>query len=131
MGGRGNADDIIAAAGEVMARPAWMPYYRDFTFPYFFYGPQEYEAWLAAAGLHGQRVELLVKDMVHAGPEELAGWIRTTWLGYVQRVPAELREEWIAEVIEVYLRDHPLDAEGHAHVRMVRLEVEAASLPAR
>jgi trans-aconitate methyltransferase len=51
--------------------------------------------------------------------------LRTTWLPFTQRVPEELREEFIAAVTQRYLAKHPTDAEGNVHVRMVRLEIEA------
>jgi trans-aconitate methyltransferase len=54
--------------------------------------------------------------------------LRTAWLPYVQRVPADLREEFIAAVAERYTTRHPLDADGKVHVRMVRLEIAAVKV---
>jgi trans-aconitate methyltransferase len=125
MGGQGNAAEIIETINEVVARPRWRSCFDGFTFPYSFYGPAEYERWLPEAGLASSRIELIPKDMVHDGPDGLAGWVRTTWLPYIERVPAESREEWIAEIVEAYLARHPVDEAGRAHVAMVRLEVEA------
>jgi trans-aconitate 2-methyltransferase len=55
----------------------------------------------------------------------LAGWIRTTWLPYTQRVPEPAREDFVGECVGLYLSRIPLDDAGCSHVRMVRLEVEA------
>jgi trans-aconitate methyltransferase len=63
--------------------------------------------------------------MAHEGPEGLANWIKTTWLPYLERIPENLRERFVDELITRYLQDHPLDASGRCHVAMVRLEVEA------
>lgn len=63
--------------------------------------------------------------MIQKGKEGLAAWIRTTWLPYTQRVPEELREEFIEELVDKYVENHPLDDEGYVHVPMMRLEVEA------
>ena len=84
------------------------------------------KALLREAGLKPVRVELLPKDMQQAGRAGLAGWVRTTWLPYTQRVPEPLREQFILELVDSYLDRHPLDIHGFAHVPMVRLEVEAA-----
>jgi len=46
-------------------------------------------------------------------------------LPYVQRVPEELREEFIVGVANRYLAKHSPDPDGKVHVRMVRLEIEA------
>jgi trans-aconitate 2-methyltransferase len=125
MGGQGNAAEIIATIDEVNAHPAWRSYFDGFGFPYAFYGPGEYTRWLPEAGLTPVRVELIPKDMVHDGPDGLAGWLRTTWLPFIERVPVERRDAWIAEVVDAYLARHPMDATGRVHVAMVRLEVEA------
>ncbi|HEX9116917.1 MAG TPA: methyltransferase domain-containing protein, partial [Anaerolineae bacterium] len=91
MGGRGNAPDMFALLDEMLAGEPWRRYFVDFPFPFGFYGPEAYRGWLPLAGLSPIRLELLAKDMRHAGREGLAGWIRTTWLPYTQRLPEDLR----------------------------------------
>jgi trans-aconitate 2-methyltransferase len=125
MGGRGNAAEIIAVLDAIRAQAEWRAWFADFRFPYGFYDPQAYASWLREAGLSARRVELLPKDMQHNGREGLAGWIRTTWLPYLERIPAERREEFIAAICTGYLAGHPADEHGVIHVKMVRLEVEA------
>jgi len=124
MGGRGNVADLIAVLDAMVVRTPWAQYFADFSFPYGFYGPEEYAEWMAAAGLVAERVELIPKDMVHESAAGLAGWVRTTWLPYTQRISEARREEFISELVAQYLYEHPLDAEGQTHVRMMRLEVE-------
>ena len=124
-GGAGNAAGIIAALERLISSPVWSVYFTGFEFPYHFYSPDHYADWLPAANLVAVRCELVEKDMVHDGPEGLAGWIRTTWMPYTQRVPEDLREKFISDLISEYLRDHPADSSGHTHVQMMRLEVEA------
>ena len=131
MGGRGNAAVILAVLDRVIERDAWRPYFQGFHFPYSFYSPEEYLPWLDEAGLEARRVELLEKDMRHAGREGLAGWIRTTWLPYTERVPEQIREGLISEVAQAYLAEDPADPQGIVHVKMVRLEVEAAKPAAK
>ncbi len=126
MGGRGNAAAILAVLDDMLATEKWHSTFgEDFAFPYGFYGPDDYAPWLADAGLVARRVQLIGKDMVHAGTQGLAGWIRTTWLPYTERVPAERRDAFVAEIIDRYLARRPLDADGNVHLEMVRLEVEA------
>ena len=87
MGGKGNAADVVAVLDEVTALPRWREYFAAFVFPYGFYDPGGYRPWLAEASLRPTRVELVPKDMVHAGREGLAGWLRTTWMPYFERCP--------------------------------------------
>jgi len=124
MGGRGNAREVVAVLNDLI-QSRWSAHFTDFTFPYGFYGISEYTDWLARAGLVPARVECFPKDMQHRGRDDLGGWIRSTWLPYVERIPAQSREAFVDDVLDAYLRRYPLDENGIAHVEMVRLEVEA------
>jgi trans-aconitate methyltransferase len=125
MGGRGNATEVFRAIQAVLQHPEWLAYFEDFTPPYHFYGPEEYETWLLESSFRPRRVELVQKDMQHQGVEGLTGWLRTTWFPYTDCLPSEFRDTFLAEVVETYTAAHPIDALGNTHVKMVRLEVEA------
>jgi trans-aconitate 2-methyltransferase len=124
FGGKGNAENIIAFADEAIASERWKKYFRNFVFPWNFYGPKEYSPWVKDSGLKLERIKLVEKDMVQEGREGLVGWCRTTWLPYIDRVPAEIQNEFLSDIVDRYLEDHPLDKNGRAHVKMQRLEVE-------
>jgi trans-aconitate 2-methyltransferase len=102
-GGRGNAARILDLTGDLAASPPWMVYFSGFSFPYHFYGPEEYRIWLAEAGLCSSRAELVSKDMVHQGQAGLEGIVRNTWLPYTERLPAHLRDEFVNEIVTRYL----------------------------
>lgn len=124
MGGRGNAEQVVAILDKLIGGK-WGSYFSGFAFPYGFHSPEEYSQWLVDAGLKPLRVELIEKDMLHNGKENLAGWIRTTWLPYLEKVPPHSRESFIENIVDSYLSIHPPDDDGTVHVRMKRLEVEA------
>ncbi len=128
MGGKGNAAGIVAAIQELVGQPEWLPYFTGFDFPYGFYAPQEYRGWLLAAGLEPTRLELIPKDMLHPGKAGLAGWLRTTWLPYTQRLPEEKRPGFLDALVDAYTALHPADERDNVHVSMVRLEVEAVKV---
>ncbi|MGA9098807.1 MAG: methyltransferase domain-containing protein [Methanotrichaceae archaeon] len=123
-GGSGNASKILNIAEGMIRSERWSKYFQGFTFPYYFYGPEEYGTWLYQAGLRALRVELLSKDMVHT-KAGLEGWIRTTWLPYIERIPEDMRQVFLGEVADIYIERYPLDADRMVHVQMMRLEVEA------
>ncbi len=125
MGGRGNAMDMAMVLVSMLAREEWNRYFHGFVLPYHFQGPEEYRGWLEEAGLRPLRVELMNRDMVQKGREGLAGWVRTTWIPFTQRIPEEKREVFISELVDGYLEKFPLDGDGLAHMNAVRLEVEA------
>ena len=124
-GGKGNAYDVFLALRPEMRLKRWRKFFRGLEKPYFFYSPADYEKWLPHFGFQTHRVSLAPKNAVYHGRDGFAAWLRTTWLPYVQRVPGDLRAEFIAGVADRYLAKHPPDAQGRVHVRMVRLEIDA------
>ncbi len=125
MGGNGNAAVIIGILDKIIAEERWTPYFNHFEFPYGFHTPDAYISWLEKIGFDAQRVELIPKLMKHKSESALAGWIRTTWLPYTERIPKKHRTKFIKELIHRYVEENPPDADGGIHVQMVRLEVEA------
>lgn len=126
MGGRGNVAGLLSVVNEIIASPEWQGYFEGFRSPpWFFYGPEEYEAWLWEAGFEPIRVELLYRDMQHPGPVGFKGWLRTIWFPYTGRLPEALREPFLDTIVGSYIARYPLDQAGMTHVDMVRLEIEA------
>jgi trans-aconitate 2-methyltransferase len=125
MGGRGNGAEIFEVARSMTAAPEWHGFFAGFEFPWGFHGQDEYMPWCAAAGLRIRRIELLPRTMRQEGAAGLAGWIRTTWMPYTERLPADRREAFIGEAAARYMSRHPPDAQGIVGVEMVRLEVDA------
>ena len=125
MGGKGNAKDVLGIIDDLLVEAPWKGVFGGFTFPYAFCGTEEYTSLLVEAGLKPKRVELIPKTMNLAGAQGLAGWIRTTWLPYTERMPPEKRDGFVSEIVKRYLSNHPVDAAGTVRLSMVRLEVEA------
>jgi|GEM_PF-5218455 len=61
-------------------------------------------------------------------PDDLMGWIRTTWHLYLEPLLEDIRPAFIEEVANRYVKRYP-SADGRIHVPMVRLEVEAVKEP--
>jgi trans-aconitate 2-methyltransferase len=125
MGGKGNAAEIVRITEKLIKSEKWAGYFNGFTFPYGFYGPEEYNAWLTDLRFNIVRLELIPKDMVFENRQKLAYWIETTWMPYTRAVPEHARKELIGEMADGYIRDHPAQEDGLIHLQMVRLEVEA------
>jgi trans-aconitate 2-methyltransferase len=125
MGGKGNAESIISILEELMSENEWRGFFSDFAFSYGFYDPEEYMVWINEAGLNPVRIELIPKVMSYDKRDGLAGWVRTTWLPYLERLPEERREGFITRLIDKYIEKYPPDNGGKINVNMMRLEVEA------
>ncbi len=125
FGGKGNAALISDVANELATERRWKGYFVGFTYPWYFYGVEEYRGFISRVGLSPERIELIPKDMVHDGKEALKGWVRTVFLPYTGRLPEALREDFVEQIAKTYIEKRPLDENGHVHVQMVRLEVQA------
>ena len=127
-GGKGNAHEVFLALRPEMRLKRWREFFRQMPMPYFFYAPGDYEKWLPKFGFKIQKLKLAPKDATYEGADGFATWLRTTWIPFVQRVPENVREEFIAAVTQRYAVKHPPDAEDKIHVRMVRLEIDAIKI---
>jgi trans-aconitate 2-methyltransferase len=127
-GGKGNAQDVFVALRPEMRLKRWREFFKKMPTPYFFYSPEDYKKWLQKFYFKIKKIKLAPKDAAYEGENGFATWLRTTWIPYVQRVPEDLREEFIAAVMHRYVAKHPPDESGQVHVRMVRLEIDAVKI---
>jgi trans-aconitate 2-methyltransferase len=125
MGGKGNADQVLSVLGVMLDNRRWRKYFDNFSFTYGFFGTTEYRQLLVDVGLVPVRVELIPKDMAYPNRVDFAGWIRTTWLPWLSRLPESEKRVFIDALIDEYLTKHPADPDGVIHISMMRLEVEA------
>ena len=125
MAGKGNAKDIIGKIEQLMPLDSWNQYFLGMAFPYGFYDAEEYRAFLESAGLIADRIELFPKVMKLQDAEGLAGWVRTTWLPFTDKLPEALKSKFVSEIVDRYLKDHPVDANSVVNVGMIRIEVQA------
>jgi trans-aconitate methyltransferase len=125
-GGRGNAVEIFKIVDLMIENEKWNPYFEGFLFPFGFYGPEEYGEWLKNAGFSVKRLELIPKDLVLEGKKGFSDWLIASILHpYTQRIPQDLKEDFVNELINSYIKTNPPDEKGCIHVRMIRLEIEA------
>lgn len=124
-GGKGNAHDVFVALRPEMRLKRWREFFRRMERPYFFHSPEDYKKWLPRFGFQLLGMRLSPKDAIYGSRDGFTAWLRTTWLPYTQRVPENLREEFIGAVTGRYVAKHPPDDAGRVHVRMVRLEIDA------
>lgn len=125
LAGRGSGRKIVEVVERNIKREKWSRYFTNFSSPYGFYGPEEYKDWLKRVGLKAKRVELVPKDMIYERIEGLKAWIRTTWLPYTERIPEDLHQEFIDDIVNKYVEICPPDRRGFIRVQLIRLDVEA------
>jgi trans-aconitate 2-methyltransferase len=98
-GGEGNIDVLRGHAKEVLAREPYAEHFRDWQSPWNYAGPQETERRLLAAGFSSAECWLAPAPKQ---PEQTREFLATIVLGpHVQRLPEELRERFMGDVLAV------------------------------
>lgn len=116
-GGAGNIVRLKASSEEVAGREPYAPHFEGFGQPWNYAAPEETEERLLGAGFARARCWLQPWDVV---PPEPAEFLRTVCLGpHVDRLPEELRDPFIADVLE--LEEEPLV------LGYVRLNIDATA----
>jgi trans-aconitate methyltransferase len=125
MGGKGNLNEMFEIITLTLKNDKWKEYFSGFEFPYFFYSDSEYSEFLLKANFIIDKIELIPRIMTHENANGLAGWIRTTWHPFLNRVPHNLRVDFINDIVYDFLKTYPLDLSGKSNIKMVRLQVQA------
>jgi trans-aconitate 2-methyltransferase len=125
MGGKGNLDEMLKIISSTLKNEKWKNYFEKFDFPFYFFSDSQYKEFLNNFNFVIDKVELIPRTMTYEDTNGLAGWIRTTWHPYLNRIPQNLRTDFIDDIVNNYIQAYPLDENGRANVKMVRLQVQA------
>ena len=125
MGGRGTAATAFRALEKFSREGQWAEFLTGVQSPHHFFGPEDYLQWLPKAGLQATRVALVPKSMRHENNGALEGWLRTTWMPYTERIPADRREQFLHEFAGQVRNGCETTDDGAILMPMVNLEVEA------
>jgi len=101
--GQGNVAGMVSVVEKVAACDAWRSAFTSLSFPWCFPDSDSYRRLVREAGLVPERVEVISRQMAHEGASALAGWLRTTWLPYLDRLPEGRREVFVDEIVAAYL----------------------------
>jgi len=114
-GGAGNIESLRRICDEVASREPYAEYFEGFAQPWNYAGAEETAARLESAGFEEARCWLQPWTIE---PPEPAEFLRTVCLGpHVDRLPAELRDPYVEDVLRAEPQPLQLD--------YVRLNIEA------
>ena len=125
MVGKGGLAPMIRALLVVLADSRWNRHFQGFQSPNSFYGPEPDRQFIMDAGLEPLRVELVSRTMTQKGRAGLTGWLRTTWMPVLSRVPSSEGEEFLGRIVDEFLKANPLGPDGLASIEVMRLVAEA------
>jgi trans-aconitate methyltransferase len=128
MGGRGTAPLVFEALERFQRDRRWSGYLAGTSAPYHFRGPEEFSSALANAGLRPSRVELVAKPLQHADRAALTGWLRTTWMWTTERMPDDVRVDFLEALTDEVAPGCARQSDGALLLPMVNLEAQAVKM---
>ncbi len=118
--GRDRFDHAIYA---VVTSPKWAPYFSDFSNPFSLVTPSQFTTYAEEAHLLLKRIEIITVDEVFPSKAAFSAWM-TGWMSHLKQLPKELHQEFLEEIIDCYLKKHPIDTENKLHYIDYWMEVE-------
>jgi trans-aconitate 2-methyltransferase len=100
--------ELQEAARETMHRPKWEGFFKEFLVPIFFPAKEEMLRYLAEAGLICLKFEEKNKHFVFPSQEALEKTLEPSF-PYLDAIPKELKDTFLAELTSAYLRRCPSD----------------------
>lgn len=101
---KNNAQDLVLAFRRVMRQRFWRQWFRGMPRPFHPFCPEQYAQWLNHAGFKTEMCEVVTETVLFPSPKTLQSWIQAVWLPYTQRVPAQYRNQFVAEVVDHFIR---------------------------
>ena len=112
------------ALEEQLTEARWKDYYANFAAPWRFYQPSEYRALLTEAHLSPMRLDVTTKHEKFPSRAAFQGFLRQ-WFPYLRALPENLKDVFLTELLDRYLKILPVDEKGQVSFIVDRLEVEA------
>lgn len=112
------------ALNDVTTSSKWKSYFLNFKPNWHFFTQQTYQDLLKHAGFKIERLEIDRKDESYPNREIFADAI-SHWLPHLKIIPPHLRSDFLNDLVNRYLKNEPLDHEGHVHFYVDNLIVQA------
>jgi ubiquinone/menaquinone biosynthesis C-methylase UbiE len=125
MGGKGNAGVMNMIVDDMIKKREWSKYFKNFVPPYHFHSAAGYRKFLKTAGLKPVKIVLMPKMAKHDAGSGLAGWMRTTWFPYTNKIPLKLRDKFISQAVDSFIKSTRQCRKKEIDMKMIRLQVEA------
>lgn len=116
-------DRFDHAIHTVVDSPKWAPFFTNFSDPFSLVTPSKFATYAEEVHLLLKRMEIITVDEEFQNKAAFIAWM-SAWMPHLKLLPKELHEEFSEEIIESYLKKHPVDAEGKIHFIDYWMEVE-------
>ena len=125
--GKGKYNAISSVISNLLNSQKWHNQLAD-KVSYGFYDVEEYSELLNKSGFKPERIELCDENITYEGKEALTRAIRTKWVSLSSRIPENLYEDFLSDLVETYLKFNPPNNQGLIHIQESWLEIEATKI---
>jgi len=112
------------ALDKTLSNKRWKTYFTDFSPPWRFYQLEEYRTLLVNANLTPMHLGITTKHEVFPSRTAFQGFLGQ-WFPYLRPLPADLKEVFLTELLDNYLKIQPASPKGQVKFTVARLEVQA------
>ncbi|HSX03293.1 MAG TPA: methyltransferase domain-containing protein [Rhabdochlamydiaceae bacterium] len=112
------------ALEKTISSDRWKNYFTQFSAPWRFYGAEEYRTLLMNAHFTPTRLDVVTKHEHFPSRAVFQNFLKQ-WFPYLRPIPAELKDAFLTELLDHYLKILPVDEQGRVSFIVDRLEVEA------
>lgn len=118
----GLPDAMKEAVNKTINDEKWKSYFVGFNPPWRFYGKEEYRALLDKTGFVQNHLGLVTKHEKFPSRLAFQGFIRQ-WFPYLRPLPENLKDAFITDLVDHYMKLLPADNEGRVSFIVERLQV--------
>lgn len=120
----GLPDAMEKALLKTISSEKWEKYFVQFSAPWRFYQPKEYEILILDVGFSPVRLDTVIKHERFPSRVVFQGFLKQ-WFPYLRPLPADLKDAFLTQLVDTYLQILPVDEKGQVSFIVTRLEVEA------
>lgn len=120
----GLPDAMEKALIKTISSAKWEKYFTQFSAPWKFYQPKEYERLIVGAGFSPVRLDTVIKHEKFPSRLVFQGFLKQ-WFPYLRPLGADLKDAFLTQLVDTYLQILPVDENGQVSFIVTRLEVEA------
>ncbi len=117
-------DGFAGALQKTMLMPQWRDYFVGYHDGWYFRTKNDYQQYVTKAGLIEVNIERVILDECYDSQEELTAAV-CYWLPHILVLPSDKQQQFLNEMITLFLKVVPPDSHGKVHHFEPTLVVEA------
>lgn len=109
---------------DVIARPEWAPYFKDFVKGWNFHPAERFEQLLGDNDFTTTHFAKVMQEKTFSSRQALENYI-IQWFSYAKAVPTELKDAFFQQIMDGYFQREPMNADDTARFAFARVDILA------